>query len=58
MATQNNRKILGLGFRFYEPKLKTDSIENEKHRSTSHITHKQLNKSRSRAKYNSMFYGY
>ncbi|MCK5159535.1 MAG: hypothetical protein KAR08_10280 [Candidatus Heimdallarchaeota archaeon] len=58
MATQNKKKILGLGFRFYEPKLKLKENHNEQHRRNSHIKHKNVRKSRIRANYNSMFYGY
>ncbi|MCE7741419.1 MAG: hypothetical protein GOP50_03085 [Candidatus Heimdallarchaeota archaeon] len=57
MATQNNRKLLGKGFRFYEPKPKLNS-NIKLHRRNSHTTHKKLKKSRTRATYNSMFYGY
>lgn len=56
MATQNNRKLLGKGFRFYEPKPKLNS--NKKQNRRRHITHKNLKKSQTRATYNSMFYGY
>ena len=56
MATQNKPKLLGIGFRFYEPKPKQNS-NRKRHRRYSHMTYKQLNKSRTRAKYNSMFYG-
>ncbi|MHA1199137.1 MAG: hypothetical protein ACTSQF_07290 [Candidatus Heimdallarchaeaceae archaeon] len=55
--TQNKRKLLGQGFRFYEPEPKLNS-NNKQHRGNSHITHKKSNKSRKRANYNSMFYGY
>ena len=58
MATQNKKKILGLGFRFYEPESKLKEDHNEQHRRSSHIKHKNIGKSRIRATYNSMFYGY
>jgi len=56
--TQNEKKILGLGFHFYEPKSKQKMNRNKLYRRNSHITHKNYNKSRFRATYNSMFYGY
>jgi len=56
--TQNEKKILGLGFRFYESKPKQNSISNKQHRRNSHITHKNIRKSQMRATYNSMFYGF
>lgn len=58
MATQNKRKILGLGYRFYEPKSKQIKNRNNLHRRNSHIAHKNYSKSRVRATFNSMFYGY
>lgn len=58
MATQNKKKIPGLGFRFYEPKSKLNVNHNKQHRRNSRTTHKNIRKSRVRATYNSMFYGY
>ncbi|MHA1346626.1 MAG: hypothetical protein ACTSVO_01400 [Candidatus Heimdallarchaeaceae archaeon] len=58
MATQNNKKILGLGIRFYEPRSKLNKNHTKLHRRNGQITHKNINKSRIRANYNSMFYGY
>ena len=58
MATQSKKKILGLGFRFYEPKTNLKENHNEQYRRNSHIKHKKISKSRIRATYNSMFYGY
>ena len=57
MATQNKKKILDLGFNFYKPKTMLDGNHKEKNRSR-HRTRKNINKSRIRANYNSMFYGY
>ncbi len=58
MATQNKKKIPGLGYRFYEPKSKLSRNHTEQRRRNSHIKHKNIRKSRVRASYNSMFYGY
>ncbi|MHA1953691.1 MAG: hypothetical protein ACXAAM_08675 [Candidatus Heimdallarchaeaceae archaeon] len=57
MATQNKKKILGLGFRFYGPESKQKNHD-KPHRRNSHTTHRNIRKSRIRANYNSMFYGY
>ena len=57
MATQNNRKIQGFGFRFYKPKSNIKLNHSERNRSR-HRTHKNSNRSQIRANYNSMFYGY
>ena len=56
--TQNEKKILDLGFRFYEPESKQKKNRYKLHRRNSHTTHKNYRKSRIRATYNSMFYGY
>ena len=58
MATQNKKKILDLGFLFYEPKSKLEKNRNELHRRNSHTTQTNFRKSRIRATFNSMFYGY
>lgn len=57
MATHNRRKLLGIGFLFYKPKPEQNSNV-KRHRRHSHMTYKQLRKSRKRATYNSMFYGF
>ena len=58
MATQNKKKILDLGFSFYGPKSKQNRNLNKLHRRNSQTTYKNYRKSRIRATYNSMFYGY
>ena len=58
MATQNKKKILGLGIRFYEPKSNLKQNRNKINRRNSHVTQKNYRKSQMRATYNSMFYGY
>ena len=58
MATQNNKRILDLGFRFHVSKSKQNRNRNKLHGRNSQTIQKNYRKSQTRAVYNIMFYGY